>query len=53
MLSESLVTTAWRVLHATDRGERLQIRRTAVNILHKQSLIVDKGWSNSLGIGGA
>jgi hypothetical protein len=32
-------------------GDGLQIWRIAANILNKQSLIADKGWSFSLGVG--
>jgi hypothetical protein len=31
--------------------EVLQVRRVAANILNKQSLTADKGWSSSLGVG--
>jgi hypothetical protein len=34
-----------------DGGDDLQIRRVAVNILNKQSLTADKGWSSSLEVG--
>jgi hypothetical protein len=39
----SLVTTAWRIL----RLQIEEILRVAVNILNKQSLTADKGWSSS------
>jgi hypothetical protein len=34
-----------------DRGDGLLIWRVAANILNKQSLSADKGWSSSLGVG--
>jgi hypothetical protein len=34
-----------------DEGDGLQIWRVAANILNKQSRIVEKGWSSSLGVG--
>jgi hypothetical protein len=34
-----------------DRGDGLQIRRVAANILNKQSRTADSGWSSSLGVG--
>jgi hypothetical protein len=34
-----------------DRGDGLQIRMVAVNILNKQSWTADKAWSFSLGVG--
>ncbi|KAJ4452239.1 hypothetical protein ANN_03757 [Periplaneta americana] len=34
-----------------DRGDCLQIWRIVVNILNKQSLTADEGWSSSLGVG--
>jgi hypothetical protein len=33
-----------------DRGDALQVWRTAANILNKQSHTADKGWSFSLGV---
>jgi hypothetical protein len=35
-----------------DRGEGLQIWRTAANILNKQSRTADKGWHLAWGLGG-
>jgi hypothetical protein len=37
--------------HVVDGGDGLQIWRVAANILNKQSLTVDMGWSSSLGFG--
>jgi hypothetical protein len=34
-----------------DGGDSLQIWRVAANILNKQSLTADKGWSSSLEVG--
>jgi hypothetical protein len=34
-----------------DRGDGLQIRRVAANMLNKQSRTADSGWSSSLGVG--
>jgi hypothetical protein len=34
-----------------DRGDGLQIWRVAANILNKQSLTANSGWSSSLGVG--
>jgi hypothetical protein len=34
-----------------DGGDALQVWRVAVNILNKQSLTADMGWSSSLGVG--
>jgi hypothetical protein len=45
----SLVTTAWRD-RVADRGEGLQIRKVAANILN-QLRTADKGWCSSLGLG--
>ena len=44
------VTTAWRVLRLRIE-ERPPIWRVAGNILNKQSLTADNGWSSSLGVG--
>jgi hypothetical protein len=49
MLGGSLVTTAWRILRL--RMEVLRLRRVAANVLNKQLLTADKGWSYSLEIG--
>jgi hypothetical protein len=38
-------------LGVADGGDRLQIRRVAVNILNKQSRTDYKGWSSSLRVG--
>jgi hypothetical protein len=34
-----------------ERGDGLQIWRVAANIVSKQSLTAEKGWSSSLGVG--
>jgi hypothetical protein len=34
-----------------DGGDALQVWRETANILNKQSLTADKGWSSSLGVG--
>jgi hypothetical protein len=34
-----------------DRGDGLQIRRVAANILNKQSRTADKRWTSDLGVG--
>ena len=44
------VTTAWRVLRLR-MEERPPIWRVAANILNKQSMATDKGWSSISGVG--
>ena len=46
------VTTAWRVLRL-QMEERPPIWRLTANILNKQSLTADNGWSTNLEIGRA
>jgi len=44
------MSMAWRVL-SLRMEERPPIRRVAANMLNKQLLTADKGWSSSLGLG--
>jgi hypothetical protein len=34
-----------------DRGDRLQIKRVAANVLNMQSQTAESGWSSNLGVG--
>jgi hypothetical protein len=51
MLSATPVTTTWRVLRLRSENN-LQAWRAAANVLKKQSLTADKGWSYSFALGG-
>jgi len=46
------VSTAWRILRL-QMEEHPPIWRVAANILSRQSLTADKGWSSSLGVEGS
>jgi hypothetical protein len=49
--SRQVVNTAWRVFRLRMEERAFQIWRVAVNILSKQSLTADKGWSSNLWVG--
>jgi hypothetical protein len=51
MLSGSTVNSGMVRLWVADKGGDLRIWKVDANIMHKQSMTTDKGWSSSLGVG--